>query len=89
MGRHPAVIVTREVAIPVLSNVTVALVTSRIRDLPSEAPIGRQQGLKTDSVVNCDNLITVPKSALKRKLGQLGPSEIAELDRALRMALQL
>jgi mRNA interferase MazF len=88
-GRHPAVIVTRQTAIPVLRNVTVALVTSTVRDLPTEVPVGERQGLDRDCVVNCDNLLTVPKAALVRRRGELDPPELDRLEDALRIALEL
>jgi len=83
------VIVTRESAIPVLSQVVVALVTSRIRDLPTEVPVGREHGLARDSVVNCDNLFTVPKQALGARRGQLEPVALRALREALVIALGL
>ncbi len=88
-GRHPVVVVTRESAIPVLAQVVVALVTSTIRDLPTEVPLGREHGLARDSVVNCDTLFTVPKQALGRRRGQLDPQTLRTLREALRVALQL
>jgi mRNA interferase MazF len=83
------VIVTRDRAIPVLGNVTVAVVTGTIRDLPTEVPVGAREGLRRDSVVNCDNLFTVPKSALGRRRGRLGPEGLARLRAALMIALEL
>jgi mRNA interferase MazF len=88
-GRHPAVVVTRQVAIPLLRNVTVALVTSTVRDLPTEVPLDERHGLERESVVNCDNLLTVPKDSLARRRGSLGPEELARLKDALRIALEL
>lgn len=82
-------IVTRESAIPVLSQVVVALVTSTIRGLPTEVPIGPEHGLARESVINCDNLFTVPKAALGRRRGQLGPGELRELGSALAIALAI
>ncbi len=68
-GRHPAVIVTRDRAIPLLRNVTVARITSTIRGIPTEVPVGREQGLRRESVINCDNLYTVPKSLVGNQRG--------------------
>lgn len=89
LGRRPAVILTRQVAIPLLSNVTVAAVTTRIRAIPTEVLLGAVHGLEQDSVVNCDNIFTVPKDALVRRRGSLGPAELRRLDDALRIALEL
>lgn len=89
VGSHPVVIVTRQAAIPILANVTAALVTSRVRGLPTEVALGEEHGLRRSSVVNCDNLVTVPKRTLGRRYGVLGPAEIFALDDALRIALEL
>jgi mRNA interferase MazF len=83
------VIVTRDTAIPVLNQVVVALVTGTVRGLPTEVPLGPEHGLARESVVNCDNLFTIPKQALGRRRGTLGPAETARLDEALRIALGL
>jgi mRNA interferase MazF len=88
-GRRPAVVVTHERVIRYLSSVTVAQVTSTIRGLPTEVPLGREHGLDHESVVNCDNLATVPKATLARHRGTLGPVELARLRDALRLALEL
>ena len=88
-GRHPAVVVTREVAISVLSNVTVVLITSVERGIRTEVRVGKDEGLDHDSVVNCDNLMTIPKRAAGRYRGKLNPSQLRELEDALRVALEL
>ena len=81
--------VTRDRAIPVLANVTVAAVTGTIRGLPTEVPLGREQGLARECVVSCDNLFTVPKSALRRRRGELDPESRERLRAALTIALDL
>lgn len=88
-GKRPALVVTRQVAIPFLTNVTVAMVTSRVRGLPTEVAVGERQGLARESVINCDNLLTVEKSALVRRRGALGPAELERLRYALQIALEL
>lgn len=89
IGRRPTVILTRQVAIPFLANLTVAIVTSRVRGLPTEVPVQREHGLDCDSVVNCDNLFTLNKSDLVRRRGALGPAELARLREPLQIALEL
>lgn len=80
---------TRERAIPLLANLTVVGVTSTIRGLPTEVPVGPEHGLEYESVVNCDNLATVPKTAFGARRGALDPQSLARLDQALRVALAL
>jgi mRNA interferase MazF len=82
-------VLTRERAIPVLANVTVAGITGTIRGLPTEVPLGEQHGLARECVINCDNLFTIPKSALGRRRGALDAESLARLASALRIALDL
>lgn len=88
-GPRPVAIATRNAAIPVLSNVTVAIVTTTIRGIRTEVAVGPEHGLTRTSVINCDNLYTLPKSALGRRRGSLGPAELRAFDDALRVALEL
>lgn len=88
-GPHPVVIATRDVAIPVLSNVTVALVTRTVRGIRTEVALGSREGLNADCVVSCDNLVTIPKRALGRRRGALGPDKVRLFNDALRVALEL
>jgi mRNA interferase MazF len=88
-GRHPAVVVTREWAIPLLRNVTVAGITSTIRGLPTEVLVGSPEGLAHESAVNCDSLFTIPKSTMGRFRGALDPEQTRRLGLALKVALGL
>ncbi len=87
-GRRPVLVLTRDPAIPVLERVVVAPLTRTIRRIRSEVPVGPNEGLPGESVVSCDNLLTVSKSLMDAEpLGALGPEKIARLDVALRHAL--
>lgn len=55
----------------------------------TEVAVGIDEGLKHESVVNCDQLLLVPKSALTHYVGALPIPRLAELKRALRVALDL
>jgi mRNA interferase MazF len=88
-GRRPVVILTRDRAIPVLANVTVAPVTGTIRGIPTEVPLGREHGLARECVVNCDNLFTIPKQAIGHRRGELDPESVVRLGDALLIALDL
>jgi mRNA interferase MazF len=87
--RRPVVVITRDRAIPILANVTVAAVTGTIRGLPTEVPLGPEHGLARECVVNCDNLFTIPKQALGSRRGELDPESIGRLRTALMIALDL
>jgi mRNA interferase MazF len=89
VGRRPVLLVTRSAAIAVRSAITVAPVTRTVRGLASEVPLDATHGLRTASVANCDSLQTIPRSALRRRLGALAPEDLLTLDRALRFALEI
>lgn len=82
--RRPVLIVSRDVAIPVLNNVVVAPVTSTIRAIPTCVAVGPDEGVDHDGVATFENIAAVPKSVLTRRLGALGPAGRARLCAALR-----
>ena len=86
---RPAVILTREIVRPHLSRVTVAPITSRVRGLTVEVFVGRSNGLDQDSVINCDNIVTVPTSAVGRQIGFLWSEQEPRLSEAVRAAFDL
>jgi mRNA interferase MazF len=88
-GRHPAVIATRDSAIPLLRSLTVVGITSRVRGLPTEVPLGREHGLTRDCVANCDNLFTLEKRSFGAYRGSLGFDDARRLDASLEIALDL
>lgn len=89
-GRRPVCILTRDAAIAVLDRVTCAPITRTIRGISSEVEVGPDQGLPTNAVINCDNLITIPLAVLDPEpIGHLDPPSRTSLDRALRYALDI
>jgi mRNA interferase MazF len=52
-------------------------------------PVGSANGLDHESVVSCDNIVTVPTSALGPHLGHLFPAQEADLTAAIRAAFDL
>jgi mRNA interferase MazF len=86
---RPVLILTRDVVRPHLSRVTVAPITSTIRGLSTEVPVGPANGLDHASVVSCDNIVTVPVSALGRQLGFLLAGQETALTGAIRAAFDL
>jgi mRNA-degrading endonuclease toxin of MazEF toxin-antitoxin module len=83
------VVATRDSAVPLLSSVVCVLVTSSFHGHVAEVELGAEEGLDRASAANCDNLFTLPKRTLTRRRGTLGPAKLAELDRALTVALGL
>ncbi|SRR6266536_1872332 len=86
---RPVLILTREAVRPHLTRVTVAPITSTVRGLSTEVPVGRANGIDRASVVSCDNIVTVPTTTLGRHLGYLLPAQEAELSEAIRAAFDL
>ena len=70
---RPVLVVSRDEANSVMQRVMVAPVTRTLRPAPSQLPVGRDEGLPVESVANFDDLASVPKSLLVRRLGHLGP----------------
>ena len=89
-GRRPVCVLTRDAAITVLTAVTTAPLTRTIRGLASEVEVGPEQGLAEACVVNCDNLLTVPKGCLDpAPVGRVDGRLRVELDAAVRYALDI
>ncbi|MEX2202579.1 MAG: type II toxin-antitoxin system PemK/MazF family toxin [Actinomycetota bacterium] len=83
---RPYLILTRDEAIPVLSTILVAPVTRTVRGIPTEVPIGAEEGLPAEGVAAMDNVLTFPKSMLVRRLGALAPRRRRDPCEALRAA---
>lgn len=86
---RPVVVLTRELVRPHMARVTVAPVTSTVRGLSTEIPVGPANGLDHGCVISCDNIVTVPKSALGRQIGYLLPAQEAALTAAIHAAFDL
>ena len=89
VGDRPVVILTRDSVLPSIGVIVVVLVTRTVRQLPTEVVLGRLQGLPTPCVANFDNLLTVPRQRLKRLMGACDADKIAELNRAIKVALDV
>ena len=87
MGRRPVVVVSRSRAIQVRQSVTVAAITTVIRKIPVEVPLGPAEGLPKRCVANCDVLNTIPKQLLSQRVGALPAEKLRVLNAALRFAL--
>ena len=88
-GRRPVALVSRDHAIRVRDAVTVAQVTTAIREIPTEVLLGVRDGLPKSCVINCDVLSTVSKKLLTDRITHLTPMKIDQMDEALLFALGL
>jgi mRNA interferase MazF len=74
--RRPVLVVTRSEAVPVLSGIVVAPVTRTVRSIPTEIPLGEEEGLRVDCAASFDNLQRIRRSALVERIGYLGPRRV-------------
>lgn len=86
---RPVVVLTRQIVRAYVRNVTVAPVTSTVRGLSTEVPVGPENGLERDSVISCDNVTTIPTDRLLRRIGHLLPAQEVALTTAIVTAFDL
>lgn len=86
-GYRPVVLLSRHAAYETREFITIAPVTTRIRNIKSEVPLGRAEGLKKKCVANLDTISTIPKAALDKKIASLPWSKMREVEEAIRFAL--
>ena len=85
--RRPYLVLTRDSAIPVLRTILVAEITRTVRGIPTEVPLGPEEGLPSLCVATFDNVLPFPKAMLVRRLGALSVTRRDEPCEALRAAL--
>ena len=84
------VIVSRQILLDSqFSTVVCAPVFSHGEGLSTQVAVGPDEGLQRPSWIMCDNLVSLRKTDLTQFLGALAKSRLAELDQALKMALEL
>jgi mRNA interferase MazF len=86
---RPVVVLTRDAVRSAMRRVTVAPITTTVKGLSTEVPIGTPNGLDQDCVISCDNIITIDKGALGRQLGFLFDHQETALARAIVNAFAL
>ena len=86
--KRPVLILHRDDIIEHLSEVTIAPVTTTIRNIPSEVFLSSvQDGVPRDCAVNLDHVQTVPKSRIGALITTLSPLRMESVNHALRFAL--
>lgn len=84
------VVISRQVLIDSrFSTVICAPVYSRYDGLSTQVRVSIEQGLKHESSIHCDELVSIPKRALTHYVGSLSAEQMVEIDEALRIALAL
>ena len=85
--RRPVVILTRDSILEYLGKVTIAPVTSTIREIPSEVVLTMEDGMPRNCAVNLDHVQTVSRKKIGALITALAPSRMGELRAALLFAL--
>ena len=87
--KRPVVILTRDSALDFLGEVTIAPITSTIRDIPSEVLLTSGDGMRRDCAVNLDHVQTVPKGKIGSLVTTLSREKLHRVGEALSFALEL
>ena len=86
---RPVLILTRELVRPHLTTVTIAPISTTVRGLSTEVAVDAANGLEGPSVVSCDNITTILKSAMGEQIGVLLDAQEQALSDAIRAAFDL
>lgn len=71
------------------STVICAPVYTNYHGIATQITVGVEEGLKHESSIYCDDLISLPKSVLTNYVGSLSEQKIKELNQALKIALEI
>jgi len=83
-------VVSRQVLIDSqFSTVICAPIYTKYHGLATQIPVEVEDGLKHASSIHCDELVSLPKSMLTNYIGTLSTAKISELNRALKIALDI
>jgi mRNA interferase MazF len=87
--KRPVLLLTRDAILEYLGDVTIAPITSTIRDIPSEVPLYKEDGMLHDCAVNCDHIQTVSKGRLGALVTTLSAAKMRDVSNAVAFALGL
>lgn len=85
-GDRPVLVLTRDPVADRIGSVVVAALTRTRRGLVSELALTPADGVPTESVINFDNLHTIPRETFRRRVAMLSPARMAEVCRTLQAA---
>ncbi len=89
IGKRPVVLLSRDEAYSVRNAVTIAEVTSIIRNIPVEVNLGKEDGLPKNCVINLDTIITIRKELLTERITYLASEKIDQVNKAIKFALDI
>ena len=87
--QRPVLVLTRDSILEYLGEVTVAPVTSTIRNIPSEVFLSNRDGMPHDCAINCDHIQTVSRGKIGSLVTVLPPAKMNEVSHAIAFALDL
>jgi mRNA interferase MazF len=87
--KRPILILTRDSILEYLGEVTIAPITTTIRDIPSEVILTQREGMPTDCAVNLDHIQTVSKGKIGSLITILSSEKLKEVAGAIRFALNI
>ena len=89
IGRRPVLLLSRDEAYEVRNAVTVAQITTTIRNIPVEVTLDEKDGLPQKCVANLDTITTIRKAILTKRVCSLNSEKMAQIDKAIKFALAL
>ena len=87
--KRPVLILTRDSVLEYLGEVTVAPITSTIRDIPSEVFLSKQDGMSMDCAINFDHIQTISKGKIGSFITKLSTDKLEQVRNAIQFALNL
>ncbi len=87
--KRPVLILTRDSVLEYLGEVTIAPITSTVRDIPSEVFLSKHNGMKRDCAINLDHIQTVSKGKIGSLITTLPKEKFEQIRSAIVFALDL
>ena len=87
--KRPVLILTRDSILEYLGEVTVAPITSTVRDIPSEVFLSKQDGMTKDCAINFDHIQTVSKGKIGSLITTLSIDKLEQVNVAIQFAIDL
>lgn len=87
--KRPVLILTRDSVINYLGEITIAPVTTTIRNIPSEVSLSKEDGMPRECAINCDHLQTVSKKKIGSRIISLTPDKMDDVGKAIKFAIDI
>ncbi len=87
--KRPVLVLTRDSILKYLGEVTVAPITTTVRDIPSEVFLSKHDGMRRDCAINCDHIQTLSKGKIGALITRLSPTHMSAVSKAVGFALNL